>query len=99
MQPIESGSRMDISTAASISPCFMAGAKWRRALELQQLPAIIPGRSLQLLLVNAVAVIDLGAGQLGDRQHSLVVLQDPAELAVRGAELGHRVAPRELDQH
>src|SRR6476469_9048505 len=51
------------------------------------------------LLVNPVAVIDLRAGQLGDRQHPLVVLQDPAELADVDPELPDAVAPSVLDQH
>ena len=44
-------------------------------------------------------MVDEGAGQLGDRQHPLVVLEDPAELAGADAELADAVAADELDQH
>src|SRR3954470_1711267 len=53
----------------------------------------------QAFLENPVAVIDAGSGQLGDRYHSLIVLEDPPELADLHPEFGHDLATRELDQH
>jgi len=57
------------------------------------------GRSLQLLFEDAVAVVDLGARQLGDRQHPLVVFEDPAELADLDPEFPDAVAAGIFDQH
>src|SRR5690348_15835160 len=54
---------------------------------------------LKRLLVNAVAVVDLRARQLGDRQHSLIVLEDPAELADLDAEFPDAIAAGVFDQH
>ena len=41
---------------------------------------------LKGFFVDPVAVVDGRAGQLGDRHHPLIVLEDPAELAVGGAD-------------
>jgi len=53
----------------------------------------------QRLFVDPVAMVDEGAGKLSNRQHPLVVFEDPAELAVRRSELGDGVAAREFDHH
>ena len=44
-------------------------------------------------------MVDLGAGQLGDREHAFVILEDPAELTDLDAEFADAVAAGELDQH
>src|SRR6478752_10037002 len=54
---------------------------------------------LQRLLVHPIAVVHGRAGQLGDRQHSLIVLENPAELAVGRAIFVDRIAAGELDHH
>src|SRR5690348_7769503 len=55
--------------------------------------------SLELLLVDPITVVDLCARQLGDRQHSLIVFEDPAELADIDPELSYAVAARVFDEH
>lgn len=51
------------------------------------------------LFVDAIAMVDGSAGQLRDGQHSLVVLENPAELAMRRSEFRYRVPASELDHH
>src|SRR5688572_11142405 len=51
------------------------------------------------LFVDTEAVVYPRAGKLRDRQHPLIVLENPAELARLDAVSANRVAPSELDQH
>ena len=52
-----------------------------------------------LFLEHSVAVVDPRAGELGDRQHPLIVLEDPAELADLDSELRHHLPAGGFDQH
>ena len=44
-------------------------------------------------------MVDLGERQFGDRRHSLVVLKDPAKLAVRDAIMVDAGTADRIDQH
>ena len=83
--PRDAGFRIDHLLCSPQAADRLRGAevhKWARGEEKASDHAPVCDRTgLERLLVNPVGVIDLGAGQLGDRHHPLIVLQHPAEFA------------------
>ena len=102
----DAGFRIDHLLCSPASRRPLRGAevhKWARAEEKASDHAPVAAIELGVTeswLVNPVDVVDLGAGQLGDRHHPLIILQHPAEFAVCGRHICSTHTRRMIfDQH
>ncbi len=59
----------------------------------------LPPHRSQRLQIDPVSLVDVAVDRIGNRDHSLIVVQNPADLAAAGAILRHRIAPDIFDHH